>query len=314
MPHSSSRIRVFRHDSPLGRWTVTTLEPHALLHGIVRSIWQGEGRVTYSRDRILPGGQSYLLVNLGPPQYLVAAGRESSGGFRSTTPGFAESATDRSTPRRRTAASSRRRAHDDRSRGVVAVATSRACESHRAARGLARCGCGALRERLLHTANAAARLLLLEDWLLARYVTGRRIHPLVHWATQRLAESGGGIRTAVLARDAGCSRKHLVELFSREVGLPPKTLARVHRFQKGAARQSLEPLSCLERDRCRLRLLRSGASDSRLSAIRRHAAGGVLEIGDAGFREHRREVTFFQYGGRWGSATRPLRSTLNATE
>jgi AraC-like DNA-binding protein len=54
----------------------------------------------------------------------------------------------------------------------------------------------------------------------------------VHWATQRLAESGGGIRTAALARDAGCSRKHLVELFSRDVGLPPKTLARVHRFRK----------------------------------------------------------------------------------
>jgi AraC-like DNA-binding protein len=232
MPTSTSRIRELRHESPLGRWTVTMLEPHALLHGIVRSIWQGEGRVSYARDRILPGGQSYLLVNLGPPQYLVAAGQNER-----RIPfddawfcGISDRPIDTAAP------------HGSVVAGVELTTTGAAAlwpwrqAEHANLIGplenLLGAGAAQLRERLLYTASAAARLQLLEDWLLARCVTGRRIHPLVHWATQRLAESAGGIRTAALARDAGCSRKHLVELFSREVGLPPKTLARVHRFRK----------------------------------------------------------------------------------
>lgn len=243
MATSAPKINVFRHDSPLGSWTVTTLEPHALLRGIVRSIWQGEGRVTYARDRILPGGQSYLLVNLGPPQYLVAPGADER-----RIPfddawfcGISERPIDTEAP------------HGSVVVGVELTTTGSAAlwpwrqAEHANHIGpledLLGAGAAHLRERLLHTASAAGRLLLLEDWLLARCVTGRRIHPLVHWATQRLAESGGGVRTAVLARDAGCSRKHLVDLFSRQVGLPPKTLARVHRFRKalGVSRSSPSP-------------------------------------------------------------------------
>ena len=46
----------------------------ARLADIVTSMWFGEGRTAYQRDRILPSGQSQLLINLGPPQYRVQAG------------------------------------------------------------------------------------------------------------------------------------------------------------------------------------------------------------------------------------------------
>jgi AraC-like DNA-binding protein len=102
-----------------------------------------------------------------------------------------------------------------------------------------------LRERLLNTADAGARLLLVENWLLERCASGRQVHPLVHWATRRLADSAGKVRVSELARDAGCSRKHVVELFGREVGLAPKALARVHRFQHAlrSLREGTRPLA-----------------------------------------------------------------------
>ncbi len=51
-----------------------------------------------------------------------------------------------------------------------------------------------------------------------------------------MAASGGRLGTGELARDAGISRKHLAGLFRDQVGLAPKTLARIHRFQCALAR------------------------------------------------------------------------------
>src|SRR5690606_24544978 len=64
---------------------------------------------------------------------------------------------------------------------------------------------------------------------------------VVHWATRRLAESGGTVRATALAREAGYSRKHLVELFNREVGLSPKALARIHRFRHALRQMQSSP-------------------------------------------------------------------------
>jgi AraC-like DNA-binding protein len=77
---------------------------------------------------------------------------------------------------------------------------------------------------------------LVEDWLLDTCVTGRNVHPLVHWAMHRIADSRGQVRAEQLARDAGCSRKHLTGVFARQVGLPPKSLAQITRFQHAMQR------------------------------------------------------------------------------
>ena len=71
---AQGRITRHRHETALGSWTVATCQPHPRLAGLVAAIWYGEGRVRYQRDRILPGGQTYLLINLGPLQYLVEPG------------------------------------------------------------------------------------------------------------------------------------------------------------------------------------------------------------------------------------------------
>jgi AraC-like DNA-binding protein len=62
------------------------------------------------------------------------------------------------------------------------------------------------------------------------------VHPLVHWTLARIHQSGGRVRAEELAREAGCSRKYLGSVVSRAVGLPPKSLARIHRFQHALGR------------------------------------------------------------------------------
>lgn len=54
----------------------------------------------------------------------------------------------------------------------------------------------------------------------------------VTFAWDRLTRSGGTVEVGRLATEVGWSRRHLSEQFRREFGLPPKTLARVVRFDR----------------------------------------------------------------------------------
>lgn len=226
---------VVRHESPLGRWSIVSRRVHPALRNVATQIWHGAGRVAYRRDRILPRAQSYLLINLGPPQYMVLGGDpEIRVAFDDIWfSGISEFPIDTEAP--------------DGSvlLGVAftpcGAATLLRIPQHQIANhtgsfaDLVGREARVLRERLLDIADPAARLHLVEAWLLDACVSGRNIHPLVAWAAQLLASSGGSVPMAQLAKDAGCSRKHLAGLFRDRVGLAPKTLARIHRFHRTAA-------------------------------------------------------------------------------
>jgi AraC-like DNA-binding protein len=57
----------------------------------------------------------------------------------------------------------------------------------------------------------------------------------VAWAFDRLLATDGRIQVGTLAGKIGWSRKHLVTRFNAEIGLGPKTLARVVRFNRVTA-------------------------------------------------------------------------------
>lgn len=90
----------------------------------------------------------------------------------------------------------------------------------------------------LHSRMAAAgwpeRFALLEEHLLRLCVQRRTGLPTdLAYAWRRLGETRGRMRVAALASDIGWSRRHLVNRFTGEFGLPPRDIARLHRF--GAA-------------------------------------------------------------------------------
>lgn len=219
-----------RHDSPLGRWSIVSRRVHPALRGVATQLWHGAGRVAYRRDRILPRAQSYLLINLGPPQYMVLRGEpEMRIAFDDIWfSGISEFPIDTEAP------------NGSVLLGVAFTAAGAATllrtPQHEIANrtgsftDLIGNSARDLRDRLLEIRDPHARLAATEQWLLQACVSGRYIHPLVAWAVQRIEQCGGQLRTAQLARDAGCSRKHLASLFRDRVGLAPKTLARLKRF------------------------------------------------------------------------------------
>lgn len=68
--------------------------------------------------------------------------------------------------------------------------------------------------------------------LLSERLAGRSIHGHVRKALKILEESGGQIRIAELARQCQISTRQLATILRTWVGLPPKTLARIARFQR----------------------------------------------------------------------------------
>jgi len=94
---------------------------------------------------------------------------------------------------------------------------------------------GRLAEQLDAAPTSAARFARLDALLLRRAEDARRlVRPDVARAWRRLRESGGALRVDALAAELGCSRRHLAARFAEEVGLPPKTVARLQRFRRAS--------------------------------------------------------------------------------
>jgi AraC-like DNA-binding protein len=87
-------------------------------------------------------------------------------------------------------------------------------------------------DQLVSAASWEQRFAVLDAALL-HHVRDRSQPPReVAWAWQRLLATGGQVDIAQLARDVGYSRRRLGDLFRREVGLAPKSMARVMRFER----------------------------------------------------------------------------------
>lgn len=76
------------------------------------------------------------------------------------------------------------------------------------------------------------RFGLLDDLFARRLLDVPAASPGVVWAWERLRETHGQARVTSLAEELGWSRKRLVARFREQIGLPPKAVARLLRFER----------------------------------------------------------------------------------
>ncbi|MGS2615191.1 helix-turn-helix domain-containing protein [Micromonospora sp. LZ34] len=98
-----------------------------------------------------------------------------------------------------------------------------------------------LRVRVATAGDWPARFALLDAALAARLAATEPVDPRLAWAWRRLADTGGRVAVAALADELGWSRRHLAARFRDEVGLTPKTSARLLRFQRAYATLAAGP-------------------------------------------------------------------------
>ncbi len=90
--------------------------------------------------------------------------------------------------------------------------------------------------RLEDTPDWEARFDILDAFISDRIARAQPPSGEVAWAWGRLAEADGKLSIGALAGELGWSRKHLIARFRDQIGVPPKTAARVLRFNR-AVRQ-----------------------------------------------------------------------------
>lgn len=89
-----------------------------------------------------------------------------------------------------------------------------------------------LTDRLRDAPGWAARFDLLDAFLLARLERATQPRPDVAFAWSRLVQTHGAVGVGQLCAELGCSRRHLSARFGDDVGLGPKAVGRILRFQR----------------------------------------------------------------------------------
>jgi AraC-like DNA-binding protein len=87
-------------------------------------------------------------------------------------------------------------------------------------------------EQLRNAPSWARRFELIDAFLLERLAASNPVSREVAWAWDRLASSHGGASIGALSVELGWSRRRLIEQFREHAGLPPKTVARLMRFNR----------------------------------------------------------------------------------
>ena len=95
---------------------------------------------------------------------------------------------------------------------------------------------GELAERLAEAPDWAARFDIFERAIAERVLAAPPCPPQLEWAWQRLVESGGAVPIGGLAQELGWSRRHLAATFREQLGMSPKALARILRFERAVER------------------------------------------------------------------------------
>jgi len=93
---------------------------------------------------------------------------------------------------------------------------------------------GELAEQLAEARDAAARHAVVQRLLARRLIEGHAGSPELRRVLGRLRASRGTAQIEALAAEVGWSRRHLSARFRAEVGLAPKTVARLVRAEYAA--------------------------------------------------------------------------------
>lgn len=236
MSEIAERLWVQEHDSPLGRWRVAMLRPAPELADAIEGMWLVDGITSYDTGRVLPRGNAHLMFNLGAPQYLVdPLGVRAAVEYRRSWISGQQSGP-----------------LDVANGGATSIIGVRfrplgawhvlGIPQHELAGQVVDLDAffgeaiHAVHQRLLEADSVFARFACFEAWLLQEARRRASPHFAMRWAVDRLVASRGALPIGQLSAELGYSRKHVAQLFQREVGLTPKAFARVQRFAGALAR------------------------------------------------------------------------------
>ncbi|WCB94043.1 hypothetical protein DSM104299_02771 [Baekduia alba] len=211
------------HVSPVGDWETASRPPHPALAPFVARGYTGYAETGAPPRRLeVPHAAIVVIVNLGPPLAV-----DDSGPLGSFVAGLYDRAAVTHQPGEQAGIQL-----DLTPLGARMLLGLPMREIARRVVALEDLVGDGLVDRLRDTASWAARFDLLDAFLLARLDRAVAPRPDVAFAWSRLVATHGAVGVAQLCAELGCSRRHLAARFGDDVGLAPKAVGRILRFQR----------------------------------------------------------------------------------
>lgn len=225
------RLRVLGHESELGAWELVRRAPAPGLRGYVIEYegYDERGAAVQVQRQQVPVARLPLIVNFGSRWSASAA----PDGARELHDSFFAGMFDRSTYVSASGAASCAQvnltplgAHLLFGLPMHEVANRIVALEDVVPRALA-----SLDERLRDQADWESRFGLLDEIFTDRLASVRAPAPDVAWAWHALERTNGRVPIGWICDRLGRSRRHLAARFREQIGLPPKTVARIMRFE-----------------------------------------------------------------------------------
>ena len=229
-------------DSNLGRWTHTGWRPGPgdPLEWAVDRVWDFDGMAAHPQERVFPNGHLELIVQFDDRYLDVTTAGTVPTPAACVTGIFSRSAVVQA-PRRPCRVLGVRL----RPAGAWALLAHPLCQLAELTADLGdllgRAG-DELAERCHDAGSGIERVRRAVAWLgrQLRRPAGRGVDPAAHWVARRIADTGGSRPIAALRAETGLTDARLISLFRQQVGVTPKRLARIHRFDRALSMISRE--------------------------------------------------------------------------
>lgn len=227
------RIRTINHESDLGRWELVFSQPDPRLRDYVRG-YEGyrERSTTFERRLQVPSGDVAVIINFGPG--FLVDGPEYANGTASARSSFVAGLHE--THALVSAIGPQYCLQVDftpiGAHRFFGVAMSELRNRSVPLEDVLGSAAALLIERLHNAENWPRRFAIMDEVLAARISQSTREAAGVAWAWRQIVSSCGTGDVGTLAEEVGCSRKHLITQFHQQVGMPPKKLGRILRFNR----------------------------------------------------------------------------------
>ena len=230
-------IRVLRHDSALGASMLVRRAPRAALAPYIIEIsgWVETRAGTPSARLEAPIAGMVMVLNFGEPYRITGPGNREG---RAAYPSFVSGITDAPVTVDKDGLGYCVQVNLTPIGGYLTFGLPMSELANRAVgvEDLLGPSADALVAQLEDIGDWGARFDIVESMIARRIASARPVAPEVWHAWTRLSETGGAAPVQSLATETGWSRKHLTTRFREQVGLPPKSIARILRFNAAVRR------------------------------------------------------------------------------
>lgn len=195
----------------------------------LEALWYSEGPLDALREHVLPAATADLVFNLGPDMRLLEGNGDAAIRGATVSGMLLQPILLEHPPIHRALGL---RLRPDGLRALLHVPPRVALDQSLPLDALLGPIARSLCDQLADTRDPALALDLALDWALSRAARSQAPDPVTRWTASRIEQAHGAVSITSLQQESGYGATRFIARFKEELGMTPKTYARILRFRR----------------------------------------------------------------------------------